>query len=285
MPSPEPGTHAARPLRSPSDFPDHLAWRLAATDNPGFAPDAALGQKDGLSVVLLLVGDERLSRAHDAVPCLILNKRSQKVRQPGDICCPGGGVEPVLDRVLARLLRLPGSPLRRWRCYPHWRRAHPRDLRRLELLLATALREGLEEMRLNPMAVRFLGSLPPEPLVMFRRVIQPLVVWVHGQRRFYPNWEVERVVRIPLNALMDPTRYICYRLTLPGSSAGRVDGGRIDFPAFRFATPHGNEILWGATYRIAMAFLKRVMGFTAPALDALEVIEHALPPQYMTGDG
>jgi len=36
--------------------------------------------------------------------CLILNKRSARVRQAGDLCCPGGRVNPRFDFYAARLL-------------------------------------------------------------------------------------------------------------------------------------------------------------------------------------
>ena len=235
-----------------------------------------------LSVVLLLIGSCAPPSRQNAEPCLILNKRSRRVKQPGDICCPGGGVELGIDTVLSRLLRLPASPLRRWRHDPCWRREHPRERQRLRLLLTTALREGWEEMRLNPFRVRFLGGLPPEELVMFRRVILPFVVWVSRQRRYYPNWEVERVVMIPVRALLNPTRYVCYRLSMPGGG-GPEGGGRLDFPAFRFDTSEGEEILWGATYRIAMRFLKQVLGFSPPGLETRDVVASELSPQYMTG--
>jgi hypothetical protein len=215
---------------------------------------------------------------------MILNKRSQKVRQPGDICCPGGGIEPRIDRILSGLLRLPGSPLRRWASYSHWRRRRGAELDRLRLLLATALREGLEEMRLNPLRVHFMGALPPEALVMFRRVIHPLVVWVDGQRRFHPNWEVERVVQIPLRQFLNPERYICFRLTMPPARKEDPAARQLDFPALRFPTPRGKEILWGATFRITMAFMRQVLDFRPPALETLEVVERRLPPNYLTGD-
>ncbi len=194
-------------------------------------------------------------------------------------------MEPRIDTILAHLLRLPGSPLRKWSHYSRWQTDHPRELRHLQLLLATALREGLEEMRLNPLKIRFLGCLPPEPLVMFRRMIQPLVVWVDGQRRFRPNWEVERVVRIPLRALLKPEHYICYRLAMPIPRDGKTSGDKLDFPAFRFATAQGTEILWGATYRIAMGFMNHALGFTAPGIETLDVVARELPPQYLTGSG
>lgn len=281
----EPTLNAAPQLLPPTAFRKQVGRILASNSVIEVVRDSHNTATAGLSVVLLLIGVDRSSSTHAPEPCVILNKRSPRVRQPGDICCPGGGIEPRIDSRLARLLRLPGSPLRRWEYYAAWQRERPEELHQLRLLLATALREGLEEMRLNPLAVHFLGSLPPEPLVMFRRVIQPLVVWVGRQRRFYPNWEVERVVRIPLRQLLDPAHYVCYRLTMPAPRAGAAADDRLDFPAFRFAAPQGTEILWGATYRIAMAFLNLVFDFSPPGLQSLDVVARRLPPQYMTGAG
>ncbi len=235
-----------------------------------------------VSVVFLIIGGCASGSQQAVEPCLILNKRSRRVKQPGDICCPGGGVEPGIDTILSRLLRLPASPLRRWRHAAHWRREHPQALQRLRLLMAAAMREGWEEMRLIPCATRLLGILPPEELVMFRRVILPLVVGVRRQHRFHPNWEVERVVRIPVREFLNPSGYICYRLSMP-DVGGRSGGGRLDFPAFRFDTDEGPEIIWGATYRMIMRFLNRVLGFSAPGPQTLGVVARELPPQYMTG--
>ena len=101
---------------------------------------------------------------------------------------------------------------------------------RLRLLLATALREGAEEMRLNPLGVGFQGMLPPEHLVMFNRTIYPMVGWVQRQQRFFPNWEVERIVRIPVRALLVPTDYIRLRLTMAHHAPAVEGGGRAGGP-------------------------------------------------------
>lgn len=279
--SPVPKTAAL--MQPPTVFHAHVSRSLACWNVTEAVRDNNFTKIARLSVVLLLIGVDPISQARAPEPCLILNKRSQRVRQPGDICFPGGGIEPGIDLILARLLRLPSSPLKRWPQYADWRLERPEELYRLRLLLATALREGFEEMRLNPLAVNFLGGLPPEPLAMFRRVIQPLVVWVGRQRRFYPNWEVERVVRVTIKDLLNPARYICYRLTMPAQHPGAAHGDHLDFPAFRCVTPYGTEILWGATFRITMGFLNKVLGFAPPELDTLEVVERKLPPRYMTG--
>jgi hypothetical protein len=234
--------------------------------------------RNNLSVVMLLVGMQRAYPDRPAEPCVIFNKRSGRVPQPGDICCPGGGIAPRVDRLGARLLQLPNSPLRRWDGYRQWKNRAPHSVSRLSLLLATALREGMEEMRLNPLGVNFLGALAPEHLVMFKRVIYPMVGWVRRQQRFFPNWEVERIVTVPLRELLIPENYLRLRLiTAPG--------GDQDFPAFRHQAPAGKEILWGATFRITMNFLRAAFGFIPPAATKGAVVEKHLGADYLTGKG
>ena len=136
-------------------------------------------------------------------------------------------------------------------------------------------------MRLNPLGVKLLGPLPPENLVMFQRTIYPLVCWVSTQRKFLPNWEVERIVSIPIRDLLDPSRYIRYRLQIdvPARSA-RVNGVR-DFPCFLHRREDQIERLWGATFRITMAFLETVFGFRPPPLDSLPTIKGRIDEKYI----
>ena len=108
------------------------------------------------SAVLFLLGMHRFPGRVHPEPCLIFNERSQQVRQPGDLCFPGGGIMPRFDPVLARLLNLPGSPLARWPQWSTWRRNYPGAATRMALCLATGLRESFEEMRLNQWAVLVL---------------------------------------------------------------------------------------------------------------------------------
>ncbi|MFZ5569409.1 MAG: NUDIX hydrolase [Thermodesulfobacteriota bacterium] len=238
--------------------------------------DAA--DKAAASSVLFLLGD------CNGEPCLILNKRSRHVRQPGDLCCPGGGIHSRLDPVLAKVIALPFLPLGRWPYWKGWRRRTPRRARLLSLLLATGLREGVEEMRLNPFRVRFLGVLPPEPLVMFRRTIYPMVAWLPHPQRFYTNWEVEKIVSIPLSALLDPERYRQLHLYLGQSEedSGDVPEGMV-LPCFVHETPSGGELLWGATYRITTVFLKMAFDFSPPPAAALPSVAGFLDQRYLGG--
>ena len=153
----------------------------------------------------------------------------------------------------------------------------------LALFWATALRESFEEMRLNPFGVSFLGPLPPQPLVMFQRTIYPSVAWINRQKRFFPNWEVEKVVNIPLIDLLNPANYAQYRLCRkPGGDAESINiiG---HYPCFRYQFRNDTELLWGATYRIVTLFLDYIFSFKPPGLAEIPIIEGSLDQNYLTG--
>ena len=233
--------------------------------------------------VLLLLSDKSCNNNGPGQPCLVLNKRSLKVRQPGDICCPGGRVAPLVDPYFARLLSLPWVSLARWKYWRRWKKNKSPVARLLALFWATALRESFEEMRLNPFGVRFLGPLPPQPLVMFQRTIYPSVAWINRQKRFFPNWEVEKVVDIPLIDLLNPANYAQYRLcrTPGGDAESKNTIGQ--YPCFRYQFRNDTELLWGATYRIVTLFLDYVFGFKPPGLAEIPIIEGSLDQNYLTG--
>lgn len=218
---------------------------------------------------------------------LLLTRRSARVRQPGDLCCPGGGTEPALDAAIARLLRLPGSPLVRWPFWRRWRKEAGAGGHALAGLMATALRECYEEIRLFPFGAHFLGMLPPQELVLFKRAIYPVVFWVPWQRRFLPNWEVDAMVAIPISKLLSADHYVCYRLRFDGVTERPVAGTPIkDFHGFRYADDDDNTaVLWGATFRMAMDYLRLVHGFIPPALGTLPVMARAIGSDYLTGNG
>jgi hypothetical protein len=265
-------------MQQPSHFGQRIINRLHTHNSQGpIFSERNLGIKTASAVLFLLTrypGTARLS----GEPYLILNKRSANVRQPGDLCCPGGRVSPRLDAGLAKLLRLPILPLVRWRYWPEWRKRRPQEALWLRLLLATGLRESVEEMRLNPFGLKFLGPLPPQPLVMFQRIIYPMVIWVSGQTRFYPNWEVEKVVRLPVRDFFNPSMYARYRLRIETPSGAENVG---TFPCFRHVNNHETEILWGATFRITMDFLKYIFGFSPPDINSLPEIRGQLSRAYL----
>ncbi len=232
------------------------------------------------SAVLLTLTCHRITPRKVPEVCLILNKRSPTVRQPGDLCYPGGGPAKQ-DRLWAGLLRLPHSPLTKWPAWPAWRLGHKDRVREISMLLATGMREAWEEMRLNPLQVSFLGSLPVQRLVMFDRLIHPMVGWLVPRQRFKTNWEVARIVYIPLRQLLTPQQYGRYRIKIAADD-GQTLHSR-DFPCFVHRDARGEEVLWGATYRITQDLLRIGFGFNAPAMDRLAVIKGRLDQAYLDG--
>ena len=264
-------------LQQPPQLIKHVTRRLNERNRrQSIFPGGGIDWQ-GASAVLLLLGRHPQKRRRSGEPCLILNKRSVKVRQPGDLCCPGGRVNPRLDAALAALLKLPMLHLSRWPHWRHWRKTRPHDAKRLRLLLATGVRESIEEMRLNPFGLDILGPLPAQSLVMFQRVIYPMAVWIPRQKRFYPNWEVEKIIYIPLRDLLNPAGYARYQLRFDAQSRAE---GVSTYPCFRYE----KEVLWGATYRITTVFLDYVFGFVPPDLNSLPEIHGSLSRSYLSNN-
>jgi hypothetical protein len=246
-----------------------------------------------MSAVMFLLGMHTHDRGSSPEVCLILNKRSEKVRQAGDLCCPGGRVSPRMDRLISKTLALPSFPLARWPYWDKWRKLNPEEADHMAIFFATSLRESFEEMRLNPFAVRFLGPLPSLNLQMAPRFIYPMVGWVANQKRFFPNWEVEKIVRIPLKNLLKPSCYGCYKIKIQPELLKMSDNSPYhkralkilseDFPCFLHTNGNETEVLWGATFRMATIFLNLVFGFTPPEISSLPVVQGTLDENYIKG--
>ena len=262
-------------------FITHMREQLGALSPNGLANLDADKLKRG-SVVLFIISP-CIDAGGQSEPCLILNKRSAQVRQAGDLCCPGGGLSWGLDRMLAHLLKLPRAPLHRWNSWSLWQKHYRESSRALAVLLAAGLREAWEEMRLNPFRFTFLGMLPKQQLVMFDRMIYPIVGWAdhHALR---PNWEVERIISIPIRKLLDPKQYGCFRPMVADHENGNAQQLRHDdFPCYIHEDDLGREMLWGATYRIAQAFLYKVFGFSPPEKGDLPLVHRYLDDSYLNG--
>ncbi len=234
------------------------------------------------SSVLLLLG--WLSTDEGGIPeiCITLNKRSKEIKQAGDLCCPGGAIEK-LDHFLARLLAFRGSSLSRW---PYWRELktrQPENADFLSLLYAAGLREAWEEMGLNPFSLTFLGPLPTQCLILFRRSIHPMVAWVSYQKRFHLSREVERIVQFPLRALLNPFNYALYRRYVPPHLEWRFKGTTVDFPCFIYKIGGRAELLWGATFRIVTLFLEMLFGFQVPDIQKLPLVPASVNEEYVMG--
>lgn len=270
-------------LGDPSAFIEHLLPVLNDRSRCERLFPKGISGFSATSAVLFLLSQHYDNLSASPEPCLVLNKRSKRVKQAGDLCFPGGRIIPRSDFYLSKILSLPLFPLARWPYWHRWRDLRQSESRRLALLFAASLRESLEEMRLNPILVKFLGPLPPQRLEMFHRVIYPMAGWVAGQKRFFPNWEVEKIVYIPLRDLLNADRYACYRLQMGNHPSNRTREITQDFPCFLHRKRDEEEVLWGATYRITTVFLELAFGFSPPPMENLPVIYGSLDENYLTG--
>jgi 8-oxo-dGTP pyrophosphatase MutT (NUDIX family) len=269
-------------LKAPHALTEHVIRALDETNKGEYLFPEEISKSAATSSVLFPLSQHCHNSRSGPEPCIVFNKRSSRVRQPGDLCFPGGRISVQVDSHASRLLTLPFSPLTRWPHWHHWRNHRGPEARRLVLLLATALRESFEEMRLNPFTVRFLGPMPSQTLPMFHRVLYPMVVWIR-QKLFLPNWEVGKVVHIPIRNFLNSDNYACYRLHF-GTGRGNGQSERVeDFPCFRHFGENVREVLWGVTFRIVMAFLEIIFKFGPLEISSLPVIHGVLDERYLNG--
>ncbi|MBI4589812.1 MAG: CoA pyrophosphatase, partial [Candidatus Rokubacteria bacterium] len=110
--------------------------------------------------------------------------------------------------------------------------------------LETALREAHEEIGLLPEAVEVLGTLDDAETRATQFVITPFVGLIREPVRYTPDGkEIEKVLEVPLSALLDPANF---RVEM-WEHSGEVH------PVY-FYDYHG-ETIWGATARILKQFL------------------------------
>jgi hypothetical protein len=110
-----------------------------------------------------------------------------------------------------------------------------------------------------------------------------MVAWVKRQKKFFPNWEVAKIVEIPFAELLNPANYRRYRLRMDTRRDAARSESFQDMPCFQFDADGHRELLWGATYRITTVFLDYVFGFKAPVSEELPVTEGTLNENYLTG--
>ncbi len=261
-----------------ADMIKHISQTLSERQPP---EQAFVESKNNLSerfAVMILLG----FRAEDDRPCLILNKRSMKVAQAGDLCCPGGRFSSGLDTAISKIVTLPGFPMAKWPSLTSWRKEHPHILEIIKLFFATSLRESVEEMFLNPFGVNFLGPQVPLTLELTGRIIYPMIGWTN-QKKFRPNWEVERIVYIPLENLMETSNYGRCRLQIMPELASAFSNIDEEFPCFVHRGRQGTELLWGITYRMVNSFLEIISDFVPPDLASLPVFYKQMDKHYMNG--
>jgi len=214
----------------------------------------------------------------------LLNKRSQKVQQAGDLCAPGGGIHPFTDAITQRLLLSRVIPAAWGRGIDGARKRGKALFRAILFFFGNALRESWEEVRLSPFNVEFFGPLPCYRLMSFRRIIFPLVG--RAKRLWQPrlSWEVEKIVSIPVQAFFQPENYALYSLEVPDDLVARGIPNPWVFPCLVQNIDGQEEILWGATFNIIQSFLEIVFHEQPPSPDGRWVIQRPLVANYLSGN-
>jgi hypothetical protein len=267
-------------LKKPYDL-KHWIMRVLEDKNQEkrFIPEHQ-NSMPAVSSVLFLLGNYS-KNGNSPEPSILLNKRSKKVKQPGDLCFPGGGIAPRLDHHLSKIMAFPGLPLSGWPYWSIWKKRRPKEAKWLSLMMAISLRESFEEMRLNPLGVKFLGPLPPHRLRMFKKQIYPMVGWGYLQKRFFPNGEVDKIVIVPLRLFLNPNNYVRFRISYPQKVRKKLSRDFDDFPCFTFQNQKEKEILWGVTFRIVMTFISIISDFKMPDMKSLNVVSGVLRDNYL----
>ncbi|HEV7440488.1 MAG TPA: CoA pyrophosphatase [Methylobacterium sp.] len=112
--------------------------------------------------------------------------------------------------------------------------------------LAAALREAEEEIGLAPSAVRLLGYLDPY-LSATGFLVTPVIGLVAGTVALAPNPdEVAEIFEVPLDHLMDPSRY--HLKSRPWQGRTR----------YFYAVPFGENLIWGVTAGILHNLYERL---------------------------
>lgn len=159
------------------------------------------------------------------------------------------------------------------------RKRNRETIKNVIYFLANGLRESFEEIRLNPFKVEFLGALRCYQLDLFQRMIFPIVGIMKTDAKSKPNWEVERVIKIPFSALLTPENYAVYRLAVTGKFKPIYKKDLVDYDCFIHREKgRKDEILWGASYRIVQSFLSVVFDFDPPEQHFRPIIEDELYP-------
>lgn len=212
----------------------------------------------------------------------LLSKRSDAVSQSGDLSGPGGKLEPRTDRFLRFFISRGLLPLMKGDARRYALRRGKVAFDIISLFLANAVRESWEEIRLSPLNLRFLGPLPPSGLLMFSKMIFPMVGLIEKRWHFRPNREVDKLVEIPVRSFYHEENYGF--LSIPHQGGGEENGQYYPCLIHREETGE-EEILWGATLRIITSFLHIVFDFTPPEIRQENIIAKTLGTDYLTGYG
>ena len=114
-------------------------------------------------------------------------------------------------------------------------------------MLATALREGFEEVGLRPEVVEVLGELDEEETFVSKFMIAPFVGYIPYPYEFELCCEeVKELMEVPIPVLLDKANF----------REDVIRDGDRTIPAYFYH--YGDQVIWGATARILKNFLDLV---------------------------
>ena len=240
-------------------------------------------ERGGVLLPIFFSRDPRIGSRPKGEYVFLLNKRSKRIPQGGDLCGPGGRSHYIWDSIFQRVFQmglLPGAKGMRSRFL--W----GREKRLYELILffwSNALRESWEELRLNPVNIEFLGPLKTYRLESRRWIIFPLAGKIKKAWKPKLNPEVEKLVEIPLTAFFQPGHYAICKFEISKEMSPQGSPRSREVPCLMFGEEGKEEILWGATYNIIREFLKVVMDRPLPFPDGQRIVRRSLAFNYYTG--
>ena len=200
-----------------------VATRVAELSLPVVAPDAT---NDRPSAVLILLAEGATGAE------VLLTRRSMTVNSHrGEVCFPGGRLDPGEDSVTA------------------------------------ALREAHEEVGVAPDLVTIVGELYPIGTYVSRSWIVPIVGYVAEPFALHARTsEVDRVFWISLHCLTQPGTFREEWWPLPSGERDSLEARR-ERPIYFFDLD--DETVWGATARMLHQLLRvahRIEGDEPPAI-------------------
>ena len=230
--------------------------------------------------VVLLLNFKTIQGKSEYVFQLI--KRSEKVSQSGDISCPGGMLQPGLDKILSCFLKTGIIPAMRSLTVDHIQKEDKETISLIRLYLSTALREAWEEVGLNPFNTMFLGALPSYSLTILARTIFPVVCLTPKSFTFKLSSEVEKVLEIPLSYFFNGDNYAM--LDIKTSLGKDTEPLQYQMPCLVIPDGRkGEDILWGATFNIITNFLRIIFGDNLPSSSSSRTFNKVLTLNYISG--
>lgn len=211
-----------------------------------------------------------------------LIKRSNTVKQAGDISCPGGILNAGLDKAVSYLLKTGIIPTVHGHNLTSSQFRDKETASLIRLFLTTALREAWEEVGLNPFNIIFLGALPCYSLSLLARTIFPVVCLTKNSFPYTLSSEVDKILEIPVNFFFEQSNYAL--LNIKTALVNNTEQLQYELPCMVIPDGLGGEdILWGATFYIITNFLRIISDDSLPLPSPSRIITKVLTNNYISG--